>query len=105
MKRCDFFYVFKMFAGILIVVFIFIVCIHAYCGDYKSPQINKVEVVRMLLFSDTTVFCGPDSPYYTAVRADFKDVNVSTPCFRCGKLYSDHKSSIEWSLKEATANN
>ena len=101
MKRCDFLYVFKMLAGILIIV----ACIHACCGDYKSPRINKIEAVRVFMFSDTTVFCGPDSPYYTAVRADSTDVNVSTPCFRCGKLYSDHKSNIEWSLKEAAAKN
>lgn len=73
---------------------------------YKDPKINKVERgVRVNLYSDTTVFCGPDTPYFTAIRDDSSEVNCFTPCFRCGEVYSEHRTSTEWAMKVAAANN
>lgn len=75
-----------MVAGGLVVVAIIMLCVHTCCGKYKTPKINKVEEVRMFMFSDTTVFCGPDSPCFSVVLEDSSEVIRLRLCGHSRKL-------------------
>ena len=89
-----------------IIVVVFVICYFYFCVDindvdFKKPQINKIQKIDVMEYSDTTHYCGPDCRDYFSARLHDSVIVVdfNLRCAICGKSWGRHQTRFEWIIQ------
>jgi len=69
--------------------------------DYKTPVINKVEIVEVYEYCDTSRYCDCrcKQAFCARLRDSVKEIDHNLRCANCGAPWGRHKTYFEWTLE------